>query len=72
MSWCNADFFIAFAVLSLISWCGAIFIVISLTFYYLLKYSDDYSLLYMTLVCSFEFVILLIISQYHVNAFFHC
>ncbi|CAH8549012.1 unnamed protein product [Schistosoma turkestanicum] len=65
---------IPLAVLSLICWCGSMFLVILLTTYYMKKYceSEDYSSLYMTLISAFEFVILLIISEIHVNYFAHC
>ncbi|CAH8548596.1 unnamed protein product [Schistosoma turkestanicum] len=65
---------IAFAVLSLICWCSEMFIVISLTSYYLMEHckSKNYSPLYMTLVSAFEFIVLLMISQVHVNYFFRC
>ncbi|CAH8292904.1 unnamed protein product [Schistosoma turkestanicum] len=63
-----------YTFLSLICWgCGTL-IVISLTTYYFVTYgeSEGYSLFYMILVSSFEFMILLMISQLHVNYYFYC
>ncbi|CAH8286586.1 unnamed protein product [Schistosoma turkestanicum] len=48
--------------------------VIALTTYYLVKYQEleEYSIFYIRFIISFEFLILLIISQLHVNFIFHC
>ncbi|CAH8286582.1 unnamed protein product [Schistosoma turkestanicum] len=65
---------IAFPVLSAICWLTAMLIVIALTTYYLVKYQEleEYSIFYIRFIISFEFLILLIISQLHVNFIFHC
>ncbi|CAH8548617.1 unnamed protein product [Schistosoma turkestanicum] len=57
-----------FAILSFICWCCAMFIVITFTSYNFRKCF----LVYLTFLTSIEFMILLIISQFHVNFCFHC
>ncbi|CAH8537188.1 unnamed protein product, partial [Schistosoma turkestanicum] len=65
---------IVFAILSAVCWSGAMFIMITLTTFYLTKHVilKDYSVVYMTFILSVEYMIMLIISHLHVNYFYYC
>ncbi|CAH8549146.1 unnamed protein product, partial [Schistosoma turkestanicum] len=75
-TWNNIIMFITivYAILSAVCWFGAMFIMITLTTYYLTKYIilKDYSVVYMTFILSVEYLIMLIISHLHMNYFYYC
>ncbi|CAH8537275.1 unnamed protein product, partial [Schistosoma turkestanicum] len=71
---CDEILIIVYSVFSAICWFMAMFIVIALTTYYLMKIMkpEDLSALYLTLIYSFEYLLFVIILKLHLNYFFHC